>query len=98
MEDREIENFKTLQKKKDRSMYAASGNATRGNLIANGDERVTGGARMQQLMDSSNGVPPNIRARYRNSRKTEAKNDSEHGKRKQGMLLLIKYEFLPHFI
>ena len=96
MEDREIENFKTLQKKKDRSMYAAGGNATRGSLITNGDERVTGGARMQQLMDSSNGVPPNIRARYRNSRKTEAKNDSEHGKRKQGILLLIKYEFYPH--
>ena len=84
MEDREIENFKTLQKKKDRSMYAAGGNATRGNLIANGDERVSGGA---------NGVPPNIRARYRNSRKTEAKNDTEHGKRKQGILLSIKYEF-----
>ena len=80
MEDREIENFKTLQKKKDR--YASNGNGTRGNGITSSDG-VSSRNRIQQLMESANGVPP-IRARYRNSRKTEAKNDSDNGKHKQG--------------
>ena len=81
MEDREIDNFKTLQKKKDR--YNVNGNGTRGNVIING-EGVSSRNRIQQLMESAaNGAPP-IRARYRNLRKPEAKNDSEHGKQKQG--------------
>ena len=75
-----MENFKTLQKKKDR--YSSNGNGTRGNVIINADG-VSSRNRIQQLMDSANGVPP-IRARYRNSRKNDAKNDSEHGKQKQG--------------
>jgi len=67
MEDREMENFKTLQKKKDR-ITSSDGISSRN--------------RIQQLMESANGVPP-IRARYRNGRKNEAKNnDSEHGKNK----------------
>ena len=70
MEDREMENFKTLQKKKDR-ITSSDGISSRN--------------RIQQLMESANGVPP-IRARYRNTRKNEAKNnDSEHGKNKQGI-------------
>lgn len=69
MEDREMENFKTLQKKKDR-ITSSDGISSRN--------------RIQQLMESANGVPP-IRARYRNGRKNEAKNnDSEHGKNKNG--------------
>lgn len=72
MEDREIENFKTLQKKKDR--YTSKGNVIQ-------DERVSPRNRIQQLMESANGVSSNgVRARYRNSRKNEAKNDMEHGK------------------
>lgn len=77
MEDREIENFKTLQKKKDR--YNSNGNGARGNGITSSDG-VSPRNRIQQLMESANGVPP-IRARYRNSRKNEAKNDSDNGKR-----------------
>merc|ERR1712038_716145 len=65
MEDREIENFKTLQKKKDR--YNLNGNGARGNGITSSDG-VSSRNRIQQLMESANGVPP-IRARYRNSRK-----------------------------
>ena len=80
MEDREIENFKTLQKKKDR--YNLNGNGARGNGITSSDG-VSSRNRIQQLMESANGVPP-IRARYRNSRKNEAKNDSDNGKHKQG--------------
>ena len=76
MEDREIENFKTLQKKKDRYN-------SKGNIIQ--DERVSPRNRIQQLMESANGVSNNgVRARYRNSRKTEAKNDMEHGKHRNG--------------
>ena len=79
MEDREMENFKTLQKKKDR-ITSSDGISSRN--------------RIQQLMESANGVPP-IRARYRNGRKNEAKNnDSEHGKNKNGKYqnkILIKF-------
>ena len=80
MEDREIENFKTLQKKKDR-ITSSDGISSRN--------------RIQQLMESANGVPP-IRARYRNGRKNEAKNnDSEHGKHKNG---IYQIRFLVNFV
>jgi hypothetical protein len=74
MEERDVENFKTLQKKKDR--YNSKGNG-----ITSSDG-VSPRNRIQQLMESANGVPP-IRARYRNTRKNEAKNDIDHGKHKQ---------------
>ena len=78
MEDREIENFKTLQKKKDR-ITSSDGISSRN--------------RVQQLLESANGVPP-IRARYRNGRKNEAKNnDSEHGKNKQGIVQITQKHF-----
>ena len=86
MEDRDMESFKTLQKKKDRSY--ATGTGIRGNMMGAGRDGAGGAGRdrIQQLIDSANGATP-IRARYRNSRKQPdtKNNESEHGKKKQGM-------------